>query len=124
MATLVLTKTFVNLLSSGQAVGYYTQPFRTQQYDVDGQVRTYGGGRQRSITTFGQKGTYDFTLVSVLPADLAILQSWIGQTVEVRNTKGERYVGVYYQLKVGERFADKEYDVAIELKALTVPDGV
>ena len=124
MAQLTLTKIFVNLMATAVSVSAQSAPARTQEYAAAGDVRTYGGGRQRAVQTQGEAGIYNFQLRQVSAADLLTLRTWMGQTVEVRNHKGERYVGTYFDLKVAEWFADPYYDVDIILKAVTYPDGV
>lgn len=124
MATLALTKVFVNLMASGQSVSYQSSPGRAQTYKVNGNVNTYGTGRQRGVAIAGEAGQYAFVLRLVSAADLLILRSWQAQTVEVRNHKGERYVGTYFEVNAVEYFTEPSYDVTITLLTVTAPDGV
>lgn len=126
MASLALTKVFINLMATGgsQQVAYQSSPGRTQEYKVDGSVKTYGNGRQRGVLTQGEAGTYNLVLRLVTAADLLVLRSWATQTVEVRNHKGERFVGTYFDLQVVEYFTEAAYDVTMVLSLVTAPDGV
>jgi hypothetical protein len=124
MATLTLTKVFVNLLATGASVSAQSGQGREQDYGMAGQVRTYGGGRQRAVSTFGETTDYAFMLRNVPPADLATLRLWKGETVVVRNHKGEKYYGTYFELKAVEYMADNFFDVTIALKGVTATDVV
>lgn len=96
MVMLTLPETFVNLLSTGQAVAGLPRQDRDESYSMSGDVRTYAGGRRRSITTAGEAGTYRFTLLNVARADIETLRSWLGQLVEVRDSKGRQFYGVFF----------------------------
>lgn len=124
MATLTLTKLFINLLATGQAVSGSSDPSRTQQHDMQGEVRTYAGGRQRSVTQEGVRGTFGFQLVAVSKTDVDTLTSWIGQTVTVRDHRGQRFVGVYYGVEIGEYPDPLLWSAGIQLNAVTVSEGV
>jgi len=123
MATLTLSKIFVNLIDTGEAVSGNSDPSRTQQHDMDGEVRTYAGGRQRSITREGVRGSFGFTLLQLTKANVDTLTSWIGQTVQVRDHRGQRFHGVYYAIAVGEYLHPARWKASIELRLVSESDG-
>lgn len=125
MGTLTLTKTWINLLSTGQAVSAYRADDDAEAYEVQGDVVTYAGGRQRSVSSEGVAGTFTFQLRLVPDADVTTLQSWIGQAVQVRDNRGRVLFGTYFA--VGKKpWKDQlgTYDVAITLRTVTVVEGV
>lgn len=123
MATLNLTRTWVNLLATGAAVSGATGRGRGESYSVPGEMRTYLGGRRRSITAAGEVGTYKFTMLRLPRVSVETLRSWTGQGVQVRDNKGRRYFGVYYDVDVGE-YLDAKWDVSITLSVMTQAEGV
>ncbi len=125
MATLVLRAVWLNLMASGEAVAAPSSfPSRKRDTTMEGGVRTYGGGRRRSITTVGRATTMAFTLRRVTTAQMARLEEWIGQDVMYRDYRGQRFVGVYYGLDVTEYKAEIDlYDVGITLNEVTWVEG-
>lgn len=125
MATLTLTKTFVNLLSNGAAVSAQTAPGRSDDYEVPGESRLYAGGRRRSITSAGQVATYTCTLLLVSTADVATLRSWAGQAVQVRDNMGRCNFGVYRKVPaVEQRGRPGRWHITLALDVLTIDGGV
>lgn len=124
MATLNLTKIFVNLLSTGAAVSGQSAPGRGEVYEAAGEVRIYAGGRRRSIASVGEQGTFTFKLLMLTRADVDLLHTWQQQAVQVRDHKGRLFVGVYYGLTISEYRDRARWDVAITLHVVDVPTAV
>lgn len=125
MATLTLSKMFINLMSSGAAVSAASAPGRTDDFEVPGESRLYAGGRRRSITQAGQVGEFSFTLLLVTTADLATLRTWAGQLVQVRDNLGRRFFGVFRKVPASEiRGKPGRWTVGITLDVLTVDEAV
>lgn len=125
MAILALTKVWLNLLSTGVAVSAYSSPGRRHTHAMDGEVRGYAGGRQRSFTVAGEGTTVPFELRDVTAATLLTIRAWTGQAVQFRDHRGQIWTGVYYAQDVADR--DNEinlHDVSITLRSITYPDGV
>lgn len=124
MATLTLTKVWVNVLATGQAVSGFSTD-RGEELDLQGGVRTYAGGRRRAYTTPGDIGTFDFTLRHMTKADVDTLKSWRGILVQVRDHRGQRFIGIYRKVKPVEVTAKINlYDVVLQLETVTFVDGV
>jgi hypothetical protein len=123
MAQLNLTRTFVNLLSTGAYVSGPTGRGRGESYSAPGEVRTYAGGRRRSIVMAGEIGSYEFTMLRLARVDVETLRSWVGQTVEVRDNLGRRFFGVYFAVDIIE-YLDPRFNVAIKLTPVTYAEGV
>lgn len=123
MATLTLTKVFVNNVATGTAVSGWSARGRSEAYEAPGETRTYAGGRRRAIVGAGEAGSYSFQLRRISRTDVETLRGWVGQTVQVRDTKGRRFFGVYFAVDVIE-YMDSKWDVAIKLSVVTWPEGV
>jgi len=93
-------------------------------HGMEGGVQTFASGRQRSISHVGERGQFGFTLVDVTEAQITLLREWKGKTVSVRDHRGQRYVGSYYEINVDE---DKSnitlYNAAIVLSFVTYEEG-
>lgn len=125
MATLTLNRLWINLIATGDSVDAYTAPDRPAVYEQAGEVRTFAGGRQRSITMEGERGTFSFVLQDVVRADITTLRSWQGLTVQVRDNRGRLFNGVYFGLSENERFNEPTlYQVAITLNVVSQDEGV
>lgn len=125
MATLNLTKVWVNRLDTGEAVSAQSAPGRARSHSKAGEVRTYASGRQRAITKAGLRGAFDFTLVRVTLAEVLLLESWIGVPVQVRDHRGQRFTGVFFDVPAVEHKDDRDrYDVPLALRTITAAEGV
>jgi len=123
MATLILTRCWVNRLATGDAVSAQSAPDRSRRHEMDGEVRTFAGGRQRSITSLGERGAFSFVLVDVSLTTVDLLRTWIGQPVQVRDHRGQRFFGVFYTVSPVEAKEPTLYHVPISLRVITVAEG-
>lgn len=124
MPTLTLDKLWVNLDSTGQAVSAFSNS-RTASYRSLGEVKQLAGGRQRGMKIVGEQGHYSFTILEVPTSDVDTLRSWMGETVQVRNDRGQVFVGIFFEVNPGEVVDIKtKYDVAISMRVVTAPEGV
>ncbi|MET8908392.1 hypothetical protein [Micromonospora sp. NPDC004551] len=125
MAILNLTQVWINRLDTGEAVSAYSAPGRDRSQSKQGEVRTYAGGRQRAITKAGARGAFDFTLRRVTLAQVELLESWIGIPVQVRDHRGQRFFGVFFEVPAVEHQDDRNrYDVPLALRTITAAEGV
>jgi hypothetical protein len=124
MATLTLNKLWLNRLDTGEAISAWTGDGRPQLHDMDGKVRTYGGGRQRSVATEGERGQFAFTLRDVSLATVTQLRAWKNLPIQARDHRGQRFFGVYYAVAPIEAKDPALYDVSITLRVVSVDEGV
>ena len=124
MAQLNLTKVWINQLADGAAISAQSAVQRARGHDVAGEVRTYAGGRQRAISTAGERGKFTFAMVDVSLATVEALRGWITHPVQVRDHRGQRFFGVYFAVAVLEARDPAFYNVAIELQTTTTVEGV
>lgn len=126
MPTLTLTAVWINLVASGEDVSAASDDSRSREYSATGEVRTYGEGRQRSVSSEGERGSFTFTLVDVTEDQITTLREWAGQLVQVRDYRGRRFFGTYYAVQVGEPRvlrAAGTYTAGIALQFLTYTEG-
>ena len=125
MATLTLTKTFINLMTTGASVAAYRNASDDDTQAMTGRVSTYAGGRQRAITQAGVQSQWKVPLRQVTAADVETLRSWMGQTVLVRDNRGRKAWGIILEVP---RAPWKEqldtYDVDLTLLGVDVDETV
>lgn len=125
MATLTLTKVWINRQDTGEAISAQSLPTRSRSHSDDGEVRTYAGGRQRAILRAGERGQFDFTLVRVSATTVDTLRLWKGLPVQVRDHRGQRFWGIFLEVPVIElRDEVAFYNVPLSLRIITVTEGV
>lgn len=93
--------------------------------DLDGEVRTYAGGRRRSITRAGRPRSFtlQFDVVQDRPL-LDTLRGWKGQPVLARDPYGRKVFGVYYRLPISERIPVDVVTVQMVLTEITFSEAV
>lgn len=123
MAHVDLSYTWVNLLSTGQSVKGYTAKGRSHQRSGEGETRRMAGGRFRAVGTLGVRRTQVFAIRDLSLTDVETLESWIGQTVLVRDYKGRRMFGVYWSVPTQDKSSLDYYDVQIEVTEVTYQEG-
>lgn len=124
MATLNLTKAWINLVATGQAVSAYMDPGRAEDYQVAGKFQTFAGGRRRLITAAGEEGLYKVPLVDVPRATVDTLIVWQRQLVQVRDNVGRRFFGAYLSVAAAEIRGLTTYTVEFTLTVVTADEGV
>lgn len=124
MVAIALSQVFINLMSTGDYVAAYSQVGKTATASQDGEVRRYAGGRFRSIVTIGTRRTRQFTLLDVDQDTLDTLESWIGQTVLVRDNRGKRTFGTFFDLNEGDRFTNDRYNVSVSVTEVTYSEDM
>ena len=122
MAVLTLSMLWINRLDNGAAISAQSAD-RGRTHDQAGEVRTYAGGRQRAVTIAGERGQFTFRLAYVTLATVELLRSWVGADVQVRDHRGQRFVGVFFGVTIAEYKDPTSYDVAIVLHTVTVVEG-
>lgn len=125
MATLQLDRVWLNLLATGEAVSAYSAPGRTQTIGVEGEVRTYAGGRRRSVAVEGIHSQWGVTLRLITKPVIDTLESWLGEAVQVRDHRGLILYGVFFQVVPAEARDDiLLWDAAIVVNVVTTGGSV
>lgn len=123
MARITLRKTWIHLIDTAVGLSFYTAQERSQSKSIQGEVRTYAGGRQRSVSTIGTRSQVGIQLRQVIQTDIDTLTSWFGQTVCVRDHRGRRWFGVFYALDITDRQKKTLHDVNITIYTVTYTEG-
>lgn len=91
-----------------------------EQDAVSGAVRTYAGGRRRSVTRAGTLRTFPIT-ADVLRdrLQLDLLRSWKGRLLLLRDPRGRKVFGTFYDLDVEENITTDLAFVALTLHEVT-----
>lgn len=124
MASVALRYTWVNLLSTGQAVKGYTAKGRKHGRQKDGETRRLAGGRFRAVGTLGTRRTQTFAIRDLTQADCDLLEMWAGEPVLVRDKYGRRMFGVYWSVDYTDRADPALYfDVELNVTEVTYEEG-
>lgn len=125
MAVLNLTKVWINRIDTGEAISAQSGIDRPMSKEIMGDVRQYAGGRQRSFTQLGTSGQWQVPLRDITLSTVEMLEEWMGQTVQVRDHRGQIFYGVFFAVPRREhKGAPTLYDVTLTFRLVTVPDGV
>jgi hypothetical protein len=120
--TLSLDRVWINLLSTGEAVSAYSSD-RSFAFETDGEVKTYAGGRRRSLTSEGVQTQFGFTLHDLTQTSLDTLVSWIGLPVQIRDKRGQLFNAVFHRVTPQEiRNSFTLWDAAIAARVVHVGD--
>ncbi len=125
-----LTKMWLTNVVSMESVGAQTAPDREQTHSVQGEIRTYAGGRQRAVGSIGAAGTWKFTLVELTLAQVSLLRAWMesGVTVFTRDHRAQSMYGTFFELSIHENaaqtYAFATYSADITLQRVDVTEGV
>ncbi|WP_045740865.1 hypothetical protein [Actinoplanes rectilineatus] len=124
MASVVLNALWLNRVDTGEAISGPSARDRTTGYGIDGEVRTYASGRRRAITTVGTKAEVARTFVMLTAAQVDTLKSWLGAHVQLRDHRGNKWFGVFFDVTVGEYMPATMYSAQVTLHVTTTVEGV
>lgn len=97
----------------------------TERDGVDGDVRSYANGRRRSVTTAARKRTVPIRFDIV--ADRALLEmvrSWQGRLILLRDPRGRKVWGVFYDLEIDENVAVDVASVSLTVTEVSHDEAV
>lgn len=123
MVMVTLGKTYVNLVATGELITGYTGKGRTRAKSQEGSAQKFAGGRFRSISVEGVAGEQTFVLRDLTYANIQTLETWIGQLVLIRDNRGRRMFGVYYDVGYTDGPNENYYDVTLNVKEITYNEG-
>lgn len=124
MTTLLLQKLWLNRLDTGEAIAGASGRQPSTGYAMDGQVRTYASGRRRAVSTEGLKVEVQRTMVALDYPTKETLISWLGSSVQLRDYRGNKWFGVFFEISVGEYMRPDLYQATITLQSTTTVEGV
>jgi hypothetical protein len=123
MSTLELMKLWINLASTGAGLSAPSLG-ATSSSGLDGEVRSYAGGRQRFVGKEGIGGSLERTLRQLTLVDIALLESWRGQTVLVRDVRGQHWWGTFRSVGRVAVKGSLKFDATITVELVTHDEGV
>ncbi len=122
MATVTLTKLFINHAETGAAIAAHSAPDRTRRISTPGQVLPYGAGTRRPTAAPAiRDDTYTFTLRLIPPPDLDTLTAWTEQPVQIRNDRGLLLHAVYFAIHTTDIRGENRYDATITTHSIAPP---
>lgn len=89
-----------------------------------GAVRRMANGRLRSVSRAGQARTVDATFDACTRAEIAWLDAHVGRIVLIRDDRGRKLFGIYYEVPVDEHQYDDQGDVNLTLTEVTFSEAV
>ena len=89
-----------------------------------GEVRTYAGGRLRLVTTAGVARTATVTLPECSRDQINWLQTYVGNTVLIRDDRGRKIWGTYLKPRVSENQHNGSGDVSLVINEITYTEAV
>jgi len=124
MPTLDLTKLWVNLVATGEGISGASNRGKTRTTEMDASVRNYANGRRRAVTAAGVRREMPYTLLAVSLPTADYLEAWLGQNVQVRDNRGQKWYGIFAGLAIGEYMPVDLYNVSFTLLGVTATEGV
>lgn len=126
MTVLALRQFWINRLDTGASLAAWSDPDRPQEYSTAQDVRTYASGRQRAVSTVGERGQVQVTLVMLTLANVQTLRDLSAQSVAVqaRDHRGQRWFGVFDAVAVKEYRDPNLYAASITIRTITWDEGV
>jgi hypothetical protein len=123
LTTLVLSKLWLNRMDTGEGISGAGGRQPSSGYGMDGQVRTYASGRRRAVSTVGVKVEVPRTMVALDFATKEKLITWLGINCQLRDHRGNKWFGVFYDLAIAEYMRPDLYAVTITLLVTTTTEG-
>jgi len=124
--TLTFADTWLTLAADPTLSVHATDPERSHHAETAGEFRPYAGGRIRVITSARKTATFPLTMQLLSDAEVALLESWQGQVVLLRDGAGRRVYGSYLAGEVEEFYdaAGTLSNMALTFTELTYLESV
>ena len=124
MTILLLDRLWLNRLDTGETIAGASGREPSSSYSMEGQVRTYASGRRRAITTEGLKTEVTRSMIALSFDTKELLVTWLGASIQMRDYRGNKWFGVFFEVAVGEYMRPDLYQAAITLQGTTTVEGV
>jgi hypothetical protein len=101
-------------------------PERKSTSLLDGEIRFYAGGRRRIITSARSTHRFPLTLQLLDDPQLALLESWRGQVLLLRDKAGRRVFGTFLTFDVEDWWMPEglRHIVTLTFTEVTYSEGV
>lgn len=87
--------------------------------EVDGEIRTYAGGRERNVSGAGRRNVVAVSATHAARADVLWMEAHCGRLLLFRDPLGRKFYGIYRDLKVTERKGQNCADVTFTIREVT-----
>lgn len=124
MTILTLNQLWLNRMDTGEAIHGASGRSPTTGYAMDGGVRTYASGRRRAVSTAGLKVEVPRTMVALDYATKELLITWLGVHCQLRDYRGGKWFGTFFDVEVSEYMRSDLYAATITLLTTTTVEGV
>jgi hypothetical protein len=124
MTILTLNKLWINRMDTGEGIAGASGRTPTTGYSIDGAVRTYASGRRRAVSVAGLKTEVTRSMVALDFATKEKLIGWLGANVQMRDARGNKWFGVFFDVAVSDYMRPDLYSVAVSLLTTTTVEGV
>lgn len=124
MVAVVLNKLWVNLVSTGEGISGASNRGKTYTAERSLDRREFANGRMRLIGAKGIKRDLPYALVAVSLPTKDHLEDWIGQLVQVRDIRSQKWFGGFAGVTVSEYMRPDLYAVSFTLLEATYAEGV
>lgn len=123
MVVLALNVLWINLLSTGEGI---SAPSVGPAFvsGIEGGVDVFAGGRLRYRGKEGIIGQLDRTLRLLTFDEIQRLESWVGQTVLMRDFRGQHWWGVFSRVTRTAIKGTDKFDAAVTLELVTQDEGI
>lgn len=92
---------------------------------VPGEIRVGASGRERSFTRAGRSTVMPVSLPQVPRAQIDWLRSHVGELMCVRDDRGGKFFGTFYEVPVDESTMTTAYgDVSLQFRSVTFSEAV
>ena len=124
MASVVFRQTLVSLASNLSLVVAAQSTERSDSLAVPGEVRRMANGRLRVISRVGAASTLGVTMLLLTPPQVALLTSWVGSPVLLRDSRGRKLYGAYLSREVVDRPDQVSQNVSFVLQQISYSEAV
>ena len=124
MASVALDTVFLSLASDLTQSVQLDVPAVDDDEQGSGDVRTYAGGRQRSISRAGVRRTLPLEPDWLTREQVATLRSWRGLTVLYRDPTGRKFYAVYHALRCSPYILNDMERASFVLTEITFSEAV
>ncbi len=122
MTILQLNRLWLNRMDTGEGISGASGRMPSTSYAMDGAVRTYSSGRRRAFSTTGLKVEVPRQMVALDYATKELLVTWLGVYCLMRDYRGGKWHGVFYDVAVSEYMRSDLYAATITLLVTTTDE--
>lgn len=123
MATLPLDKLWINLVATGEGISGASQSSKTQEFAVEGRMVKSGNGRMRGVSVAGESGEFPYEYVVGTAAVRDKLRTWQANLVQVRDSRGQKWYGLFFGVSVTEYKRTDLYRISFTLQMASYTEG-